>query len=96
MIKGIIKNTVLESGAISDFSTIRDIKINIDSKDVIYTLNYYLDKNAFDSGLIPISTKEFIVDSGFVKQFLDSRGIEFGSFMYNLLNSVIAGTLSTD
>lgn len=93
MITGIIKNTILESGVNSGFATIKDIKIDIDSKNVIYTLNYYLDKNAHSQGLVPISIKEFTVDSGFVKQFLDARNIEFGTFMYGLLNSVIQGTL---
>lgn len=96
MITGIIKNTILESGASSDYSTIKEIKIDIDSKNVIYTLNYYLDKNAYIQGLIPISVKEFTVDSGFIKQFLDAKGIEFGTFMYGLLNSVMQGTLDNN
>jgi hypothetical protein len=96
MILGINKITVLESGVTSSFLKTKSIKIDTYSQDVTYTLDYYLNESAFNQGLSPIETKDYIVDSGFVRQFLDAKQLDFGSFMYSLLNTVIEGILVND
>lgn len=93
MTKGIFVNTLLESGVTSQFIKVKDVKIDIYTKDITFNIEYYLDEPSVDNGLIPVITKEYKMDSGFVLQFSQVNNLNLELVMYNLLNTVIQGTV---
>ena len=91
---GIIKDTVLESGATSAFIKILDIRFDIQTKNINFILGYYLNESACEQGLKPLEQKDFQLDNGFVKQYEDSRQIDLEIVVYNLLNTAISGVVN--
>lgn len=96
MTKGIFKDTVLESGVTSQFIKARDVKIDIATKSMIFTLEYYLDEPSLENGLQPVTVKEYFLDSGFVLQFSQANNLNLEVVMYNLLNTVIGGIVDVN